>query len=271
MRLSTRYIVTVKRVLTAKIPCLSICNCLSFLTAPIPVILPTPQSAIKTVLTSPWTGRNQTTRWLKTSKTLPPPFSRNILCWMFWWTTAFLTVVRRYWWCDRTRLPPPSAFCGKLRVPLQRRTGQNRKAVGISGTLPVLVKPSPALKPRVWQQSWTLLIKSSLWSTGKTSITRPWRNISVFRQTASTARKIPQALNEIWIRTITKLSSLLFRNSITWWKQKATCLYIISKWCLYLMNATAASLEKRRKTWRRNSNAIISLVLPAPLFSGKTP
>ncbi|WP_213978846.1 hypothetical protein, partial [Escherichia coli] len=31
-------------------------------------------------------------------------------------------------------------------------------------------------------------------------------------------------------------------------KQKATCLYIISKWCLYLMNATAASLEKRRKT-----------------------
>ena len=53
VRLSTRYIVTVKRVLTAKIPCLSICNCLSFLTAPIPVTLPTPQSAIKTVLTSP--------------------------------------------------------------------------------------------------------------------------------------------------------------------------------------------------------------------------
>ncbi|SJK88018.1 hypothetical protein RCEC007_260025 [Escherichia coli] len=53
VRLSTRYIVTVKRVLTAKIPCLSICNCLSFLTAPIPVILPTRQSAIKTVLTSP--------------------------------------------------------------------------------------------------------------------------------------------------------------------------------------------------------------------------
>ena len=48
-----RYIVTVKRVLTAKIPCLSICNCLSFLTAPIPVTLPTRQSAIKTVLTSP--------------------------------------------------------------------------------------------------------------------------------------------------------------------------------------------------------------------------
>ncbi len=53
VRLSTRYIVTVKRVLTAKIPCLSICSCSSFLTAPIPVILPTRQSAIKTVLTSP--------------------------------------------------------------------------------------------------------------------------------------------------------------------------------------------------------------------------
>ena len=271
MRLSTRYIVTVKRVLTAKIPCLSICNCLSFLTAPIPVILPTRQSAIKTVLTSPWIGQNQTTRWLKTSKTLPLPFSRNILCWMFWWTTAFLTVARRYWWCDRTRLPPLSVSYGKSTAPIKRKTGLPPKVVALSGTLPVLVKPWPALKPRVWQQNWTLLIKSSLWSTGKTSITRPWRNIRVFRQTVSMDRKIPQVLNEIWIRMITKLSSPLFRNSITWWKQKATCLYTISKWCLYLMNATAASLEKRRKTWRRNSNAIISLVLPAPLFSRKTP
>lgn len=50
---STRYTVTAKRVLTAKILCLSICNCLSFPTVPIPVILPTQQSAIKTVLTSP--------------------------------------------------------------------------------------------------------------------------------------------------------------------------------------------------------------------------
>ena len=188
---------------------------------------------------------------------------------MFCLITACLTAARRCSSCAPIRLPPLSEFSGKLTAHLKRRTGQNPKAVDLSGIPQGQEKPWPALRPHVWLRNWTLLIKSSSWSTGKTSITRPWRSISASLRTVSMVRIIQQASEETWIRTITKSSSQPFRNSITWWKPKLTCPSINSRWCLSLMSVTAASLVRPRKTSKRNSDAFISLVLPVHLFSRK--
>ena len=263
----TRYTVTARKALTATTPCLNTCNCLWYLTEPIPGTLPVPLSGIKTALISPWTGRSRITLWLRTWRTLPPPSSRNIPCWMFCLITACLTAARLCSSCVPIRLPPLSESSGKLTAHLKRRTGQNPKAAGLSGIPQGQEKPWPALRPHVWLLSWTLSIKSSSWSTGKTSITRPWRSTSASLRTVSMVRIIQQASEETWIKTITKSSSQPFRNSITWWNLKLTCPSTNSRWCLSLMSVTAASLVRPRKTSKRNSDAFISLVLPVRLFS----